>query len=90
MPDFVHETAHVAGFRFLWRTYITLVGGEAMYRIQTTVGERCSLRYTAPDGTHWPASGEPAVVTAFCQAPFCPASLACSAFHDQLTNQLDL
>jgi hypothetical protein len=38
------------GFRFLWRSYITLADGAAEYRIQTDPGEACDLHYTAPDG----------------------------------------
>jgi hypothetical protein len=47
-----NETAacRAAGFRFLWRSYITLADGEAEYRIQTDPGEACALHYTAPDG----------------------------------------
>lgn len=63
VPETLTPPCRVAGFRFLWRSYITLAGGEATYRIQTAVGERCSLRYVGPDGTRWPADG-PAVILA--------------------------
>ena len=63
MPEAAASPCHVAGFRFLWRAYITLAESEAAYRIQTDVGQPCSLRYTAPDGTVWPAAG-PAEITA--------------------------
>jgi hypothetical protein len=62
-PEAAASPCHVAGFRFLWRPYITLAESEAVYRIQTDVGQPCSLRYTAPDGAVWPPAG-PAEITA--------------------------
>ncbi len=62
-PQTLSPPCHAAGFHFLWRTYITLTGAEASYRIQTDVGQSCALRYTAPGGEMWPMV-ETAVVTA--------------------------
>lgn len=62
-PETLASPCRVDGFRFLRRSYITLAGGEAIYDIQTAVGERCSLRYTGPDGARWPIDG-PAVIQA--------------------------
>lgn len=55
------EACHVAGYRLLYRPYVTIAGGQAEYRIQTDVGQTCVLQYIPPDGNPSEASGAGAI-----------------------------
>lgn len=50
-------SCHTAGFVILKRQTIGIAGNQAEYQIQTDPGERCSLRYSTPDGSASPAPG---------------------------------
>ncbi len=41
---------NLSGFRFLFRPLVVVSGGEALFQVQTSPNETCTLQYTTPDG----------------------------------------
>lgn len=52
----------IPGFRFIHRPLVVLSGGEALFQVQTSPNESCTLLYTAPDGILRQAPGTGALV----------------------------
>ena len=47
----------LSGFRFIFRPLVVISGGEALFQVQTSPGETCSLQYTTPGGQRRQAQG---------------------------------